>query len=62
VFTTTLGSSYSVTDESFKTTSARYVRMLATQRAPVIAGGRGAQAAPTAATGYSLFDFEVLKD
>jgi hypothetical protein len=48
VFSTTLGSAYSVTDETFKTTSARYVRMYGTQR--------GAQ------NGYSLFTFMVLKD
>ncbi len=98
VYTGTLGSSYSVTDETFKTTPARYVRLLATQRAPAIGGGRGGgfgggrggrggragapattsqpatqadtapaaargpQTGPPAATGYSLFDFEVLKD
>ena len=48
VFTTTLGSANSVTDETFKTTSARYVRMYGTQR--------GTQ------NGYSLFSFMVLKD
>jgi len=48
VFSTSVGSSLSVTDESFKTTSARYVRMYGTQR--------GTQA------GYSLFSFMVLKD
>jgi hypothetical protein len=75
VFSTMLGSSYSVTDETFKTTSARYVRMLGTARAPqqgggrggLGRGGRGAQAAtqatqPASPSGYSLFDFEVLKD
>lgn len=76
VFSTTLGSSNSVTDEAFPTTSARYVRMLATQRAQIPAGGRGGRGgrggaasapavAPVAApapTGYSLFDFMVLKD
>src|ERR1041384_362388 len=30
LFSTELGSSYSVTDESFKTTAARYLRMYAT--------------------------------
>ena len=48
VFTTTLGSAWSVTDETFKTTTARYVRMYATQR--------GTPA------GCSLFTFMVLKD
>jgi hypothetical protein len=48
VFSTTKGSAYSVTDETFKTTTARYVRMYATQR--------GTQA------GCSLFSFMVLKD
>jgi hypothetical protein len=84
-FTTDKGSSYTVTDESFPTTSARYVRMTATTRAPApFAGGRGGRAgrgarggtAATQATtqsaftpppapapaGYTLFDFEVLKD
>ncbi|HVT79188.1 MAG TPA: discoidin domain-containing protein, partial [Phycisphaerae bacterium] len=90
-FSTDLGSSYSVTDESFKTTSARYVRMSATARAAAPFGGRGggrggrgaggggagrgaagSQPAATGAVqpivplpapgGYSLFDFEVLKD
>jgi hypothetical protein len=42
VFTTTQGSSATVTDETFPTTSARYVRMFATQRAAIpFAGGRG---------------------
>jgi hypothetical protein len=41
VFSTTQGSSYTVTDEKFKTTTARYVRMNATERAPVPFGGRG---------------------
>ena len=41
-------SAYSVTDETFKTTTARYVRMYGTQR--------GTQ------NGYSLFAFMVLKD
>jgi hypothetical protein len=48
VYRTTHGASYSVTDEQFKTTSARYVRMAGTQR--------GTQ------NGYSLFSFMVLKD
>ncbi len=49
VFSTTQGSSYSVTDEKFKTTSARYVRVNATERAPLPAGGRGGRGrgAPT---------------
>jgi hypothetical protein len=73
VFSTTHGASYSVTDETFKTTTARYVRMNATQRGtpPTGRGRRGAASAtapasqpatPAAAVGYSLFDFEVLKD
>jgi hypothetical protein len=48
VFSTTKGGKRSVTDETFTTTSARYVRMNGTQR-----GGSG---------GYSLFDFMVLND
>jgi hypothetical protein len=48
VFTTTQGAAWSVTDEIFRTTTARYVRMYGTQR--------GTQA------GYSLFNFMVLKD
>ena len=85
MFSTTKGSSYSVTDETFKTTMARYVRMMATQKAqaPALGFGRGRgrggagatqpatqsalpPAAPATLTaapgGYSLFDFEVLKD
>ena len=42
------GASYSVTDETFPTASARYVRMYGVQR--------GTQ------NGYSLFNFMVLKD
>lgn len=41
VFSTDKGSSSSVTDETFPTTNARYVRMLATERAPMPAVGRG---------------------
>jgi hypothetical protein len=48
VFSTTSGGARSVTDETFATTSARYVRMNGTLR-----GGSG---------GYSLFDFMVLND
>jgi hypothetical protein len=48
VFSTSIGAAYSVTDEIFKTTTARYVRMLGAQR--------GTQ------NGYSLFSFMVLKD
>ncbi len=93
VFSTTLGSSYSVTDESFKTTSARYVRMYAMEHAAAPGGGRGGRGGarggrggrgaapatgpattpataaaapvvplPAAPIGYSLFDFQVLKD
>jgi hypothetical protein len=48
VFDTTQGAGWTVTDEVFKTTTARYVRMYGTQR--------GTQ------NGYSLFAFMVLKD
>jgi hypothetical protein len=69
VFTTTRGSAYSVTDETFKTTTARYVRMYGTQRVPPVGPGRGGarRGAPTdtqpgTPAGYSLFTFMVLKD
>jgi hypothetical protein len=48
VFSTTKAGANSVTDETFATTTARYVRMYGTQR-----GTSG---------GYSLFDFMVLND
>jgi hypothetical protein len=48
VFSTTVGASYSVTDEKFAKTTARYVRMNGTQRGT--------------ANGYSLFAFMVLND
>jgi hypothetical protein len=48
VFSTTVGASYSVTDERFAKTTARYVRMNGTQRGN--------------ASGYSLFAFMVLND
>jgi hypothetical protein len=48
VFSTTVGASYSVTDEKFAKTTARYVRMNGTQRGN--------------ANGYSLFAFMVLND
>ena len=48
VYTTTTGASYSVTDVTFATTTARYVRMNGTQRGN--------------ANGYSLFAFMVLND
>ena len=48
VYTTTKGTSYSVTDATFSKTSARYVRMNGTQA--------GTQ------NGYSLFSFMVLDD
>lgn len=42
VYTSTQGSSSIITDEKFNTTTARYVRMYGTQRAPIIAPrGRG---------------------
>jgi hypothetical protein len=41
IYSTTQGSSASVTDESFSTTRVRYVRMYGTQRAPIPFGGRG---------------------
>jgi hypothetical protein len=83
VYSTNLGSSYTVTDETFPTQSARYVRMIATERAAVPAaggrgrGGRGNRGAATASeaqpvatapttvptpAGYTLFEFQVLKD
>jgi hypothetical protein len=49
VFSTTAGGKRSVTDETFPTTTARYVRMNGTQRG-------------NTAYGYSLFDFLVLND
>jgi hypothetical protein len=65
VFSTNLGAPYTVTDETFKTTTARYVRMTATQKAPIptvradmVRGGQ----IETLPAGYSLFDFMVLKD
>jgi hypothetical protein len=48
VFSTTKAAQRSVTDETFSTATARYVRMLGTQR-----GTTG---------GYSLYDFLVLND
>jgi hypothetical protein len=48
VYSTTKAGSRCVTDETFATTTARYVRMYGTQR-----GGSG---------GYSLFEFMVLND
>ena len=48
VFSTTVGASYSVTDERFAKTTARYVRMNGTQRGN--------------ANGYSLFALMVLND
>ena len=48
VFSTTVGTSYSVTDTTFAKTTARYVRMNGTQRGN--------------ANGYSLFAFMVLND
>ncbi|MBN1972576.1 MAG: discoidin domain-containing protein [Sedimentisphaerales bacterium] len=66
VFSTNLGSSYTVTDETFKTTTARYVRMYATELAPAPRGmgfgRRGMTSTAPAPTGYSLFDFMVLRD
>jgi len=79
VFSTSSGSSSMVGDETFPTTTARYVRVLATERAPVITGFRGRRGAggtttappaegttppaqPARPTGYSLFDFMMLKD
>ncbi|MBN1577425.1 MAG: discoidin domain-containing protein [Chitinispirillaceae bacterium] len=49
VYSTTKGRSRAVTDETFATTTARYVRMHGTE------GGNTAK-------GYSLFDFMVLND
>jgi hypothetical protein len=68
VFSTSHGASYSVTDEIFKTTTARYVRMYGTQRGTPPDSGRGGRRGeqpatqPTTPGGYSLFDFMVLKD
>jgi hypothetical protein len=79
VYHTDKGSSYTVTDETFPTTNARYVRVTAAARAAVPAGGRGpgrgagrgrgatqpaaTQAAPPPApVGYTLFDFQIVKD
>ena len=69
VFSTTQGGAYTVTDEVFKTTTARYVRMYGTQRVPPVGLGRGGatRGAPTGTqpstpAGYSLFSFMVLKD
>jgi hypothetical protein len=41
VYSTDIGSSYTVTDETFPTSSARYVRMTASARAPVPFAGFG---------------------
>lgn len=65
VYSTNLGASYTVTDQTFETTTARYVRMSATQKTPVPRiradmRRRGQDEAMPA--GYSLFDFMVLKD
>lgn len=68
VFGTNLGASHTVTDETFETTTARYVRMNAAEPAPVPRGrgfGRGQRGTPTPTatpTDYSLFDFMVLRD
>ncbi len=48
VYTTTRGARRSVTDVTFATTTARYVRMVGTRRGT--------------SNGYSLFDFMVLND
>jgi len=67
VYSTSNGSSSICTDEKFATTTARYLRIIATQRAPLITGfrgrGRGAAATePARPIGYVLYDFMVLKD
>jgi hypothetical protein len=72
VYSTTQGSASTITDQTFPTITARYVQVVATAHAPVINNfrrGRGAATATTppanalpAPTGYSLFDFMVLKD
>jgi hypothetical protein len=49
VFSTTKGGKRSVTDETFPTTTARYVRMNGTERGSTNGG-------------YSLFDFMILND
>ena len=75
-FSTSQGSSSMVTDETFKTKTARFVRMYATQRAPVLAGRRRGRiqsvpttppatqpaSEPSRPSGYSLFDFMIFKD
>jgi hypothetical protein len=48
VYSTTIGATYSVTDVTFSKTTARYVRMIGTQRGTT--------------NGYSLFAFMVLDD
>ena len=68
IFSTDLGSSNSVTDEAFDTTTARYVRMIAAEPASIPRGRgflgnrRGNTAPQTSMTNYSLFDFMVLRD
>ncbi|MCO6044038.1 family 43 glycosylhydrolase [Aeoliella sp. ICT_H6.2] len=67
VYSTTQGSSGTVTDVSFDQKTARYVQMVATAPAPVRSRGRGfgrrgRGAATPAPSGYSLFQFMVLND
>jgi hypothetical protein len=49
-YSSSSGSSSMVTDQAFPTTTARYVRVLATERAPVITGFRGRRGAGGTAT------------
>jgi hypothetical protein len=50
MYTATNGSSFMVTDQTFPTTTARYVRMYGTQRAPVFTGFRGRVRGPLGST------------
>jgi hypothetical protein len=66
VYTSATGSASMLNDRTFPVTTARYARMYATQLAPLDIRRRG-RAAPALATspapsGYSLFDFMVIKD
>jgi hypothetical protein len=65
VYTSTTGSSSMLNDRTFPATTARYVRVYATQLAPLGMQRRfrnSTIAPPPAPSGYSLFDFMVLKD
>jgi hypothetical protein len=65
VYTSTTGSSSMLNDRKFPATTARYIRVYATQLAPLGMQRRfrsSTIAPPPAPSGYSLFDFMVLKD